>query len=102
MPHALCRGSLTLAYQHEGTSPEQEDFVSKHKAAYQGRKAQARRACTRCKQLFQPGQRGGCKMHSGAMVFVCKHEGTANERYIFDHYECCQKRVHDSPGVLAP
>ncbi len=92
------RGSLTLANQHEGTTPEQAEFVHQHKAEYQLRKSQQPRTCTRCKTQFRPGQRGGCKYHPGAQEFVCKNEGTANERYIFDHYDCCQKTVLDSPG----
>jgi len=94
------RGSLTLASQLEGPTAEQQTFTDNHKLAYQRAMSQQTIACTRCKHQFHLGQKGGCAYHPGAMDFTCKNEGRPNERNIFDRYECCQRTVLDTPGML--
>ena len=34
------------------------------------------------------------------MDYTCKNEGRPNERNIYDRYECCQRTVLDTPGML--
>lgn len=92
------RGSLTLANQHDSMSPDQLIFTSNHKATYQQHKAQEQRTCSRCQMPYGTSQQGGCKEHPGAMAYRTEHEGTPEERAIFDHYECCRKTVSDNLG----
>ena len=94
------RGSLTLASQLEGPTAEQQTFTDNHKLAYQRAMSRQTIACTRCKHHSHLGQKGGCAYHPGAMDFTCKNEGTSNERNIFDRYECCQRTVLDTLGML--
>ncbi len=94
------RGSLTLASQLEEPTAEQQTFTENHKLAYQRAMSQQTIACTCCKHHFHLGQKGGCGYHPGAMDFTCKNEGRPNERNIFDRYECCQRTVLDTPGML--
>ena len=97
----LCfRGSLALASQLEGPTTEQHAFTDHHKAAYQRGRSQQNITCTRCKRQFRLGQEGGCAYHPGAMDYTCNNEGRSNERNIFDRYDCCQRTVLDTPGIL--
>ena len=94
------RGSLTLASQSEGPTAAQQAFTANHKAACQHDMSQQTIACTRCKHHFRLGQKGGCAYHPGAMDFTCKNEGRPDERNIFDRYDCCQRTVLDTRGML--
>ena len=94
------RGSLTLASQLEGPTAEQQTFTDNHKLAYQRAMSRQTIACTRCTHHSHLGRKGGCAYHPGAMDFTCKNEGTSNERNIFDRYECCQRTVLDTLGML--
>lgn len=94
------RGRLTLASQLEGPTAEQQTFTDNHKLEHQRAESQQTIACTRCKHHSHLAEKGGCAYHPGAMDFTCKNEGTPNEGNIFDRYECCQRTVFDTLGML--
>ena len=98
--HSGLQGSLTLENQHEGSTAEEQAFTANHKAACQQAMTQHQITCTRCKCQFCLEQKGGCAYHPGAMDFTCKHEGTPDERNIFDRYERCPRTFLDTPGEV--